>query len=295
MGQHFAITDVLSSLDLKVLTVERTVAGAWWNFESVVSPFSRLWLVMGGGGTVKHHDRTFKLHSGCLHLVPAFTPHDCFCPSRLDHFHLHFLSHIPAGIDLFSLVDCEWQVPAPPEFGKLIKQLERIYPDRKLPCYDPARKEYRQFSTMGNRMENETSPSEWMEAQAILRYMLTPFLKSARMREGIHSGMNHHFLAVLEFIHKRMHEQITLGNLARVAGLNPTYFSTRFEQIVGVRPLEYLARQRMERAQHLLLTSRLSIKQICFEIGLRDPAYFTRVFLKYYHLSPSAYRAVHNA
>ena len=37
--------ELLNSLDLKVLAVQRTEAGRWWNFKSVISPFSRLWLI----------------------------------------------------------------------------------------------------------------------------------------------------------------------------------------------------------------------------------------------------------
>jgi hypothetical protein len=76
MGNCFmnsiSIKDLLGSLDLKILTVQRTVAGSWWNFERVVSPFSRVWLILDGRATVKHHDRVFELRRGCLHLVPEF-------------------------------------------------------------------------------------------------------------------------------------------------------------------------------------------------------------------------------
>jgi len=47
--------EVLATLDLKVLTIQRTVAGRWWNFRKVISPFSRLWLIMDGYGIVRHH------------------------------------------------------------------------------------------------------------------------------------------------------------------------------------------------------------------------------------------------
>jgi AraC-like DNA-binding protein len=285
----------LGSLDLRVLTVQRTVAGSWWNFERVVSPFSRVWLVLDGRATVKHHGRLFELRRGSLHLVPAFMSHDCHCQQRLDHFHLHFLSRVPTGIDLFSLLDCEWQVPVPPGFVKLLNRLEKVYPHRKLPCFDPAREEYRRLPASLEQMADDTSPAEWLEVQAILRLLLAPFLASARLHEGMHSRVAQQFLEVQKFIHQHMGKLVSLADLARVAGLHPTYFSDRFQQIVGVRPLEYLMRRRMERAQYLLLTTRVSIKEIGFEIGLRDPAYFTRVFSKYCRASPSAYRAVHNA
>jgi len=295
VNKQAIIIDLLGALDLRVLTVQRTVAGRWWNFERVVSPFSRLWLIMDGHATVTHHGRAFELRGGCLHLVPAFTPHDCRCLRRFDVFHLHFLSRVPTGIDLFSLVDCDWQVSLPPNFPRLLRRLEAIYPQRRLPCFDPARAEYPRLPDMLEQMENDLSPAEWMESQALLRLLLAPFLTSVRLHEGLHAQVTQRFLAVQEFIQKHMVEFITLADLARVTGLNPTYFSDRFQQLVGVRPLEYLMRRRLERAQYLLLASKASVKEIGYEVGLPQPAYFARVFARYCHTTPSAYRASHNA
>lgn len=286
--------EILTSLELNVVTVQRTVAGRWWNFERVVSPFSRLWLILDGRATVKHHGRSFELRRGALHLVPAFTPHDCRCLRRFDHFHLHFLSRVPTGIDLFSLLDCDWQISLPPSFPKLLRRLETIYPDRRLPCFDPARDEYPRLPTSLVQMENDTPPAAWLEAQGILRLLLSPFLASARLHEeGAHAQVTRRFLEVQQFIHQHMADPVTLTDLARVAGLHPTYFSDRFLRLVGMRPLEYLMRRRMERAQYLLLASRAPVKKIACAVGLRDPAYFTRAFAKYCSQSPSAYRAVH--
>ena len=56
--------------------------------------------------------------------------------------------------------------------------------------------------------------------------------------------MTRQFLNVQEFIHANMHRRIFLGDLARVAGLNPTYFSDRFARVIGIRPLEYVMTRR---------------------------------------------------
>ena len=86
-----------------------------------------------------------------------------------------------------------------------------------------------------------------------------------------------------------------LADLARTAGLHPTYFSDQFKKIVGVRPLEYLMRRRIERAQYLLLTSHASVKEIASAVGISDPAYFSRVFTRLCRVAPSEYRATHAA
>jgi len=108
-----------------------------------------------------------------------------------------------------------------------------------------------------------------------------------------HARVTQRFLAVQEFIHAHMHTAITLADLARVAELHPTYFSDRFLKLVGLRPLAYLMRRRLERAQHLLLASPAPVKKIAGAGGLSDPAYFTRAFTKHCGHSPTDYRAAH--
>ena len=133
------------------------------------------------------------------------------------------------------------------------------------------------------------------EDYGVLTLLVAEFLKSARHHEGVHARVTRQFLAVQEYIHWHMREAIRLGDLARVVALHPTYFSDQFKRVVGVRPLDYLVRRRIERAQYLLLTTEDSVKSIADAVGIADPAYFSRVFTRLCGASPSAYRSSHSA
>ena len=287
--------ELLNALDMRVLTVQRIEAGRWWNFSHVISPFSRLWLVLGGRAEVRHHGRSFDLRPNQLHLVPAFTVHDCRCASRLDHYHLHFIARMPTGIDLLSLLECDHQLPASAEALALFKRLEAIYPERKLPCFDPNREEYKRLPALAQPAATPADALNGFEASGILSQLLAQFLRSARSHEGVHARVNRQFLAVQEFIHAHMRQKIALADLARVVELHPTYFSDQFKRMVGIRPLDYLMRRRMERAQYLLLTSHASVKEIADAVGLSDPAYFSRSFKRLCRVAPTEYRAAHAA
>jgi len=287
--------ELLHSLDLKVLAVQRTEAGRWWNFKNVISPFSRLWLILDGRAVVHHHGRKFLLRPGQWHLVPAFTVHDCFCASHFNHYLLHFAARLPTGLDLFSLLDCEYQMASPVEAITLFRRLEKIYPDRKLPCFDPGREEYKRFPVLTEQAEPQAGAVAGFEARGVLTLLVSHFLKSARNHEGVHARVTRQFLAVQEFIHAHMRQKIALADLAKVVALNPTYFSDQFKRVVGVRPLDYLMRRRIERAQYLLLTSPASVKEIADAVGVPDPAYFSRVFHRLCCASPSEYRSAHSA
>ncbi len=285
--------EALGHLDLRVLAVQRTVAGRWWNFRKVISPFARLWLILDGRGMVRHHGREFQLRPGRLHLVPPFTEHDCSCAQRLDHYHLHFVVRLPTGVDLLSLLDHDFELPAGAETLSKLQRLETIYPDRKLPCFDPTREEYRRQPVLAERADLETFGVDRLEATGLLTLLIVPFLRQARRHTGTHARVTSQFAELQAFIHAHMQDNLLLGDLARVIKLHPTYFSDRFHELVGMRPLEYLLQRRMERAQYVLLTTRTSIKEVAAAVGYPDAAHFTRAFVRYCGRSPSQYRLGH--
>jgi AraC-like DNA-binding protein len=173
------------------------------------------------------------------------------------------------------------------------RRIEALYPDRKLPCFDPAREEYRRHPAAAEAAARQGDVVDRFEASSLLALLVAPFLRTARVHEGMHARVTDRFLAVQQVIHSRMGEPLRLADLARAAGLHPTYFSDRFREVVGVRPLEYLTRRRLERAQDLLLSSTASVKQVAAEVGIPDAAYFTRVFSRLYQMSPTRFRDSH--
>jgi AraC-like DNA-binding protein len=285
----------IRGLELKVLTIQRTTAGKWWNYKNVISPFSRLWLVLGGEGCVRHNKASYLLKPGSLHLVPAFAAHDCSCPERLDHYHLHFVSRLSTGVDLLSLLDCPVQIDGAQKMRSLFQRLETLFPGCKLPCFDPSNEEYRRYSISAeHNAEANLSAGDWLEKNGIVSLLLSPFVRTATIREGIHARVMRQFLAVQRHIHQNVEKPIVLADLARLVDLHPTYFSDRFLELVGERPLKYLMRYRLERAQYLLLTSRAPVKQVANEVGIPDQVYFTRVFRRFCGASPTEYRTTHS-
>ena len=72
--------------------------------------------------------------------------------------------------------------------------------------------------------------------------------------------------------------------------LSPVYISKIFKDIMGDSPINYLIRIRLSKAKELLENSKLSIKEISEAIGYKDPYYFSKLYKKYYGISPSKHR-----
>ncbi|HEU5139234.1 MAG TPA: response regulator transcription factor [Bacillales bacterium] len=120
-------------------------------------------------------------------------------------------------------------------------------------------------------------------------------VRVARAAEQIHLWQSENAYSLLEearrYIDSRYHESITLEKVAVHVELSPYYFSKLFKEYNGSTFIEYLTEVRIRRAKTLLKSTRMSLKEICFEVGYHDPNYFSRVFKKSAGRSPSQYRA----
>ena len=99
-----------------------------------------------------------------------------------------------------------------------------------------------------------------------------------------------HISRAMGAIHGRPAQQWTLGTLAQEAGLSRSVFAERFANCVGLSPMHYLGRWRMQLATRRLEIPGVSIAQIAAEVGYESEAAFNRSFKKYVGVPPGAWR-----
>ncbi|MFE4583516.1 helix-turn-helix domain-containing protein [Streptomyces chartreusis] len=83
---------------------------------------------------------------------------------------------------------------------------------------------------------------------------------------------------------------MSLRELAQQASMSVRTFTRRFRAETGVSPAEWLLHQRIERARHLLETSRLSVDAIAYTAGFGTSSSLRKHFKVALGVSPSAYR-----
>ncbi len=84
--------------------------------------------------------------------------------------------------------------------------------------------------------------------------------------------------------------QLTIKDIAGMVGLSQNHFSRVFHQEVGIPPIAYLNRFRVEQAKRLLEGSDKTIAQIARRVGFADQNYLTRTFRQVVGTSPRRYR-----
>jgi len=85
-------------------------------------------------------------------------------------------------------------------------------------------------------------------------------------------------------------ENISLNSVAQAINISANYLSALFSQKTGVSFVEYLTQKRMARAKQLLRQTDKRSGEIAYEVGYKDPRYFSFVFKKTQGCTPSSYR-----
>lgn len=96
--------------------------------------------------------------------------------------------------------------------------------------------------------------------------------------------------SAIAYIQAHYSEPITRDGLARRLGLNADYLTLCFRKELGMTPVAYLNRFRVNQAKTLLLESDKTITEIALAVGFSDSGYFSRVFRQKVGQSPEAFR-----
>jgi AraC family transcriptional regulator len=94
---------------------------------------------------------------------------------------------------------------------------------------------------------------------------------------------------VLEYLEAHLADDVSVGELAKVAGLSPSHFSALFRNATGEPPHRYHTRLRVERARRLI-ESGVSPSEAALQVGFFDQSHLTRHMRRLLATSPGKLR-----
>ncbi len=113
---------------------------------------------------------------------------------------------------------------------------------------------------------------------------------SERMGKWRANGMHALLLQAKEYIDSNYQKSISLEEVAEEIGISSYYLSKLFKDRFQVTFMEYLKNTRIQKATELLLDGNKPLKEIAFDVGYKDPNYFSTAFKKEIGMSPREYR-----
>lgn len=146
------------------------------------------------------------------------------------------------------------------------------------------------------QIQTELAGSEPTREEMIRTYLKQMIIRATRLwkqqqlSEAVpleDAGFFRDFSRLVE-IHFR--EKHSVGDYADLLALTPKALSRRLSRLKHIQPNEVIKDRILLEAKRLLAYSSMSIKEIAYDLGYDDPAYFNRLFNNKVGYTPAAYR-----
>lgn len=268
----------LSSVTIKPISaVEWEWAKGWSVAPRVVNDSMWFWFEKGQGwGWVGSEKNKFHLNEGDLMLIPQGVPHSVGQDKgeNCKVVAVHFYAQVFGGVNLLDLLSFPSHFPA------------NINSPFHLVCPRLTR-------------EFALCAPGWRQAMAgdilrILLYIIRNHGSQLRIPGG-HEGHPEliRLLPALKLTAEKLDDYtLTVGDLARKTFLSEGQFRKIFRRVLGISPVRYIQRQRIEHACTLLRTTEMKIEVIAELSGFSDLPFFIRTFKMWTNNSPNQFRKV---
>ncbi|MBU0714860.1 MAG: AraC family transcriptional regulator [Verrucomicrobia bacterium] len=137
-----------------------------------------------------------------------------------------------------------------------------------------------------NTIRNQSQAAE-RQASAIAYQLLTLAVSGRRTESA-----DHQVSEAIRIIHSEWNQsQLCVKQLADRLHLHRSSLSRRFEKAVGIPPVAYLVRLRVQNALSMLKQTEKPITEVAELCGYNDPNYFSRLMRRYTGFSPRRFRS----
>ncbi|MCR5416327.1 MAG: AraC family transcriptional regulator [Pseudobutyrivibrio sp.] len=95
---------------------------------------------------------------------------------------------------------------------------------------------------------------------------------------------------VIKYVELNYGEQITVAEMAELAGFSESHFMRFFKEVFGVSFVTYLNDYRLSMAARMLLSTEETVLNISQQVGFENLSHFNRQFKRKYDKTPREYR-----
>lgn len=266
----------LQQLKYNVLYAGKAVLSPNWrtdNFDkpSLILPYSRVYLPISGEASYDFFGKHYVLRPGIMLFIPPFARTYACCDKYCEMYWANFNCHMSdSNVDVFSIEQPSFYLPANDFDFKvtLFEKLCDLFRDTG--------------ATQSTGLEN-------YEAGSILNLIMLQFLESIFPNGTLNTDLEL-FFPLLKYITSHPEENYNLTSLAKKFHCHQTYLTNLFKDKFGVPLIQYINRQKLNYALRLLATTNTPINSISNKIGMTTPANFSRLFKKYFGVSPANFR-----
>lgn len=281
------MTQSIDQLHLLILNVGLAIHNADWNWRNVNSPFTRLYYVTEGAARILLPTGIQELKPDHLYLVPSFTTHSYLCDTHFVHYYLNIYEDHQSESSILEDFSFPTEIPAGDLELPLIKRLCGINPTMQLPQSDPTSYDNNPTLIKNIIKNKQRTFCDKVESRGIVYQLMARFLKDAQPKTEINDDR---IQKVLSYIRKNIYKTIDIDSLAAISCLSKDHFIRLFKKEINNTPLQYINQKKIEKAQLILITDSMPVKNISYLLAYEDHSYFNRLFKKLTGVTPQQYR-----
>ena len=281
------MTQSIDQLHLLILNVGLAIHNADWNWRNVNSPFTRLYYVTEGAARILLPTGIQELKPDHLYLVPSFTTHSYLCDTHFVHYYLHIYEDHQSESSILEDFSFPTEIPAGDLELPLIKRLCGINPTMQLPQSDPTSYDNNPTLIKNIIKNKQRTFCDKVESRGIVYQLMARFLKDAQPKTEINDDR---IQKVLSYIRKNIYKTIDIDSLAAISCLSKDHFIRLFKKEINNTPFQYINQKKIEKAQLILITDSMPVKNISYLLAYEDHSYFNRLFKKLTGVTPQQYR-----
>lgn len=269
------------------LNVGHARHNADWNWKDVYSPFARMYYVTEGRARVITDKDSIELRSGRMYFIPAFTRHSYECEGIFEHYYIHIYEDARSN---YSLLE-NFSLPSELEGSEidlvLFRRLCEINPSMHLSQSNPRSYDNQQTLMLNLAFNKQRSLDKRLESRGILLLLMSRFVSKAVPEIGTE---DERIRSCISYIRRHIYEAINITGLTGIAGVSKDHLIRLFKKECGMTPIKYINLKKIERAQLLLTTEKIAVKEVGYLLGFSDITYFNRVFRNITGKSPTQFR-----
>ena len=228
-----------------------------WRYSHASIPTWRFYWNPSGCSRIFSRGKEVLLNPRTVVLIPPNTPFSTEAEKPFSHFYIHFTltGNLQPAEHLIQVYSAEEVIPE-----TLLRQITKLSP-------------------------RQLKHAAFAIAHAAMALLPDHFLIRQKPRENCT-----YFNKAVNIIHNDPAFSASCEELARLCGTTAVTLHRQFFKAAGATVKNWLLNHKMENAANMLLGEGYSIKEIADTLGYSDRYHFSKVFKKYFGISPAQFR-----
>jgi AraC-like DNA-binding protein len=249
-----------------------------------------MFYILNGHGRISLGKEKHDLVPENLYLIPNYINCSYSCDKHLEMIYVIFINLFNKDTGINHYQSLSSQMKGEKIDKELFFRLLELNPERGLSNYDPKQYDNWNYLDYCFHLDKNETIRNFTESRGILLQLFSRFIISAKKDLDVEKKSLSTILKSILYINENLDEKLSVEFLSEQAFLSTDYYSRLFLKTVKCRPIEYIQRKRIEKAQLLLMTTNYPLKKITELTGLSSVSYLSRIFKRQTGMSPGKYK-----